>query len=111
MSVSSMSSIASVTSTSTSKLLHKSYTVTELFNFLVDPPSTDYVKTFLLTYHLFTNATEVMDALIEAHQYWLSSPQGSEVCNSYTFLHIVFTVCVHWNVECTAKWNSTRMCL
>lgn len=102
MSVSSMSSIASVTSTSTSKLLHKSYTVTELFNFLVDPPSTDYVKTFLLTYHLFTNATEVMDALIEAHQYWLSSPQGSEVCNSYTFLHIVFTVCVHWNVECTA---------
>lgn len=79
MSVTSVSSIASVASTSTCNLLHKSYTVAELFNFLVDPPSTDYVKTFLLTYHLFTNATEVMDALIEAHQHWLSSPQGTEV--------------------------------
>jgi hypothetical protein len=32
----------------------------------------------LLTYNLFTNASEVIDALTEAHQHWLTHPQGIE---------------------------------
>jgi hypothetical protein len=81
-SVSSMASTISSTATSVSTPstppTRKGYSISELFNFLVDPPSTDYVKTFLLTYNLFTNASEVIDALTEAHQHWLTHPQGIE---------------------------------
>ncbi len=48
--------------------------ISSLFTHLLSsPPSAHYPDIFLLTYRIFTNAHEVLDALIEAHRKELHS--------------------------------------
>ena len=47
----------------------KYYSIPSLFALLTsNPPNPSYPATFLLTYRMFTNAHEVLDALIDEHR-------------------------------------------
>ena len=48
---------------------HEVYSIPSLFSLLIsNPPSPHYAATFFLTYRMFTNAHEVLDAVIEGHK-------------------------------------------